>query len=377
MTMETRVRTAKRYFGASTLCIPPILLVCMAVLAPFTFAHMPDKGVAWKIVGFGTLLVVFILAYGAFHARSKHYEPMKSATIAIKIGVASGLIGGAVPTNMLAEILDEPLVVAIGFVPSVLLGALLPWWLVRRGRRVLWDPIDQELIDSGEDVVLRARGVRGLTMTVQACFVTLERAGGNGFLLFEDLNGVESVTAVKPLNEERRDLTGGGDEVTIAPGPALRVRFARTEWYFPVDNAEDVVRLLTRRAAGSMPADEDNGEESIDWTARRDRLVKLSIDEKSIWMSSDRKDGWFLTDRDLDELVSVTVTRIPAQQTRDLTAEDDQLTVTPGEALLIRFDDDAEWLFPIDKAEGIATLITRRVEHHRATRANEDEDQPV
>ena len=36
--------------------------------------------------------------------------------------------------------------------------------------------------------------------------------------------------------------------LAISPGDVVRIRFSREEWYVPVDNAEGVARLITRRA---------------------------------------------------------------------------------------------------------------------------------
>jgi hypothetical protein len=390
--METRLRKAKRYFVAAVLCMPPILLIWLAAVAPWRLGDDLDPAKGWKIAGYGVVLIVFCAVLGLYRTLPGKYEPVQSAIAAIKVGVTSGVVGGVVPAAIVADAVHDPWFFLVALAPSAALGALLPWWLVEHGRRELMGSVDKELIESGELVLLRARGHRRITLSVTRFSVALERRGDDGFHLREELTAVESVSVTKSLNEERRDFTGCGDELTVKPGAVVRIRFTRGEWCFPVDNADDVARMLTERAAHAVarrdePADEDEDDEyeeyekyeaAVEWHARRDRRMTLTVSD-SVAVYSEHSGTSFYESEDLAEVREVVVTRVGEGQVVDVTGDDDQLTVTAGEALLIRFADDFEWIFPIDKAEEIAALITRRAEHHRAARADEteDEDQPV
>jgi hypothetical protein len=370
VTLEHGRRRANFCFYAAILCMPPILWICTAAVTPAYLAYFgsPD---GWMDIGLAALAIGVILGIGVCYAVVKGYWREKSAALPIRVGVLTGIVGGFVPTSMLALPWDDQRVILIGLVPLAVLGGLLPWWLFRTGQRALWASIDDELIDSGDRVVVRARGARRLTLTVDGHFVAMKRTGTNDFLLLEDLTDVESVTATKLMNEERRDLTGSGDEIAVSPGAALRLRFTRGAWFFPADNAADVVRLIARRrdralsVRGGDEADElVEDDEELMWHARRDRKITLKVDEDTVTMECDRGGETFLVCSDLDEVQSVEVTTISADQRRDVTGEDDEVLVTAGEALRITVE-DGEWLFPIDKAGEIATLITARVARYR------------
>jgi hypothetical protein len=379
MTLEDRKRRADFCFYAAIMCMPPILLICAAAVTPAYLVYF-DSTDGWKDIGLAALAIGITLVIGVSYAQAKGYRLEKSSAIPIRVGVLTGLVGGLVPTNMLALPMDNPKIILIGLVPLAVIGGVLPWWLVRAGQRALWASIDDELIDSGDQVVVRARGARKLTLTVGGHSVSLQRSGTKDFVLLKDLADVESVTVTKLLNEERRDLTGSGDEIAVSPGAALRLSFTRGAWFFPADNAEDVVRLITRRrgAALAVRADDEDDElveddEEVMWHARRDRKITLKVDEDTVTMECDRAGETFFVCSDLDEVQSVEVITISADQRRDVTGEDDEVLVTAGEALRITVEEGA-WLFPIDKAGEIATLISGRVERYKLELEDEELD---
>ncbi|TDP97188.1 hypothetical protein [Labedaea rhizosphaerae] len=368
MTHETRRRRAGFYFTAAILFMPVLLLACTAAVTPQYLAYL-DSADGWKDVGLAVLVIVVLLLIGLGYALARRYWRKRSPAIPAQVGAAIGIVGGLVPTNMVAVTTDDSKIVLMGLVPLAVVGAVLPWWLARVGQRTLWEPIDDELIDSGDQVVVRARGNRGLTLSVDRFHVVLDRAGANGFHLFEDLGRVTSVTVTKSLNEERRDVTGSGDEITVPPGAAVRIRMTRGTWFVPVDDAEGVTRLITRRRdeaiAGQVGGEDEfaDDEEAV-FHARRNRRMTLTIDESSLVMAGRRPGETFYAYAEFDEFTSVEVITISADQRRDVTGEQDEVLVTAGEALRIEVE-DGEWLFPIDEAQEIATLITTRVQRYR------------
>lgn len=379
MTLAARKRRANLHLCAAILCIPLLVLVATVAVTPQYLAYL-DSDDGGKDIGFAAAAIVVTAAVGLGVAFWREYWRTKSPVIAATIGFFQGIVGALVPTNMLAVTDEHSMAIPVGLVLFAVVGAALPWWLARAGRRVLWSSIDDELIGSGEEVVVPVRDIARLTLCVEQQNIALKRPGPGGFHHFEELVNVESVSVTESLSEERRDLTGMGDVLTVSPGAVLRVRFSRDEWHVPVDNAEDVARLITGRAENMAALRRALGEEDDDtveheWHARRNRTVMLSVDDSGVALSVQNKSGPpSYAAADLDELVSVTVIRIAEDQTRDLTGDDDQVPVTAGEALQFRFDDDTQWLFPVDKAQEIATLITRRAELHRSTLEDDELD---
>lgn len=370
--IETRKRRANARLTAAIVCTPVLQLVAVAAVAPSYIAY-EGSAAGWKDVGVGVLILLGAMLIGLGYAWTQKYWREKSPSVAIVFGLFAGTLGLLVPLGMLDVLVDDKKLLGIGAVIAAVVGWVLPGWLATRGQRALWEPIDDELIDSDLDVVVRGRNK--VKLSLDAMFLTIK--GPGGIDLFEDLRDVESVTVTKSLNEERRDATGNGDEITVSPGAAVRIRMVRGEWYVPADDADAVAQLITRRrdkAIADGPEDEEEPDEDgeVVFHARRDRKLTLTVDEDQLTLSGDRPGELLSVSLDLDEVESVEVTSVDTEARRDITGEEDEALVTVGQALLIKHE-DGEWLFPVDRAGEIAKVLTDRVERYRLEDEAEDQ----
>lgn len=188
----------------------------------------------------GLAVPALILTAGAAYFALHRFRPRRWPAAAAVLGAFSGAyLGLSVPA------------VAWMTVPlgAVLLG-LLGFTVADRARRQVLLPYTAEFADSPVEVPWPARGVRGLDLLVGADRITL--IGSRGRLRsarptvgFDDVGTIEQVMVARRATLH---LPGVGElNVTVTPGPAVRIAVPPGEWILPTDQGRDLARLVARR----------------------------------------------------------------------------------------------------------------------------------
>ncbi|WP_436500859.1 hypothetical protein [Actinokineospora sp. HUAS TT18] len=122
--------------------------------------------------------------------------------------------------------------------------------LADRARRKVLLPYSAEFADSALEVPWPARGARGLELLVGPDRITL--VGRRGRLRrVRPVVALGEVGAVEQVMVARRatlHVPGVGElDVTVTPGPAVRIAVPPGEWVLPTDHGRDLARLVARR----------------------------------------------------------------------------------------------------------------------------------
>ncbi|WP_157368053.1 hypothetical protein [Alloactinosynnema sp. L-07] len=185
-------------------------------------------------LGIPALLLFVGGAYFAVHRFKPRRWPVAAA-------VLGGLAGAYVGSLWLPWVTAPLAVLAFGTAGHLLAS--------RAGKKILC-PYSADLADSAIEVPWPARGSRGLELLVGANRITL--VGSRGRLRtvrpVVDLGSVGAVEQVMVARRATLHVPGVGElNVTVTPGPAVRIAVPPGEWILPTDQGRDLARLVARR----------------------------------------------------------------------------------------------------------------------------------
>ncbi|SDH78718.1 hypothetical protein SAMN05192558_10546 [Actinokineospora alba] len=198
----------------------------------------------------GLAVPALILAAGAGYFALHRFRPRRWPHAAAVLGAVSGAyLGLSVPA---VAWMTAPL-------GAVLLG-LLGFTVADRARRRVLLPYTAEFADSPVEVPWPARGARGLELLVGADRITLigSRSRLRSARPTVDFGDVGTIEQVMVARRATLHVPGVGElNVTVTPGPAVRIAVPPGEWILPTDQGRDIARLVARRkelAGEALPA---------------------------------------------------------------------------------------------------------------------------
>jgi hypothetical protein len=186
----------------------------------------------------GLGIPVVLLAAGIAYLIANRFRPRRWPLAAAVLG---GLSGAYLGSLWLPWVTAPLAVLAVGTA-----GHLLATW----ANRTVLNPYSADLADSAIEVPWPARGSRGLELVVGANRITL--IGSRGRLRtvrpVVDLGSVGAVEQVMVARRATLFVPGVGElNVTVTPGPAVRIAVPPGEWILPTDHGRDLARLVARR----------------------------------------------------------------------------------------------------------------------------------
>ncbi|MGH3860436.1 hypothetical protein [Actinokineospora sp.] len=198
----------------------------------------------------GLATPALVLIAGAVYFGLRRFRPRRWPHAAVLLGLMSGAYLG----------LNVPAVAWMAAPLGAVGLALLGFTLADRARRQVLLPYTPDFADSPVEVPWPARGATGLELLVGADRITL--IGSRGRLRtarpavdFDDVGAVEQVMVARRATLH---VPGVGElNVTVTPGPAVRIAVPPGEWILPTDQGRDIARLVARRkelAGEAVPA---------------------------------------------------------------------------------------------------------------------------
>ncbi|MFD5826946.1 hypothetical protein [Lentzea sp. NPDC060358] len=158
---------------------------------------------------------------------------------------------------------------------AIALGVALPlvsWGLARLAARIVSRPISGDVRRSAVEVLIGLRG--GGRLRVQSRRLLLDRLPppryrespvGRVAIPFDRIGHVEAGVVDAPAQWR----FGNTSELTITPGPALRVIGSGQEWLVPVDDVDAALRLVVERAQARAKPEPRPPLESARWASAK------------------------------------------------------------------------------------------------------------
>lgn len=154
---------------------------------------------------------------------------------------------------------------------------LVAWGLAWLAAKVVSWPVTRDVRRSPVEVLIGLRG--GGRLRVQSRRLLVDRLPpprhpsspvGRVAIRFDRIGHVEAGTVISPAQWR----FGNTSELTITPGPALRIIGGGQEWLLPVDDVDTTMRLVLERARARAKADPRPPVDSTRW-AEAKRLWDL------------------------------------------------------------------------------------------------------